>query len=69
MSRTGEEYSTTWTRNPAEAGKVPIDKIYIGMKWVRDSLEKDNFGRDYGYSYCGFVELSDGTTTTYLWCL
>lgn len=69
MSLKGRKYSTTWTTDPSMAGKVSLAKKEIGMEWIRKKLAKSNFGQENGYAFCGFVEFSDGTTTTYIWSL
>ena len=51
------------------AGQVPIEKKEVALEWIRKRLARDNFGRDDGYAFCGFVEFYDGTVDTYVWCL
>ncbi len=69
MNTKGRKYSTTWTTDPKKAVNVSIDKRDNAVEWVRSRLEKCSFGQENGYRFCGFVELGDGTTTTFIWCV
>lgn len=67
MDLAGQLYHTTWSRKPSDALEFSAETVTEAIEEVRVRLKQEDFGRDDGYDFCGFVERSDGQTRTYFW--